>query len=463
LIVNARLVAIAGYGVQACLALGTVLAVAWVLPAPEFSRYSVMAAVAQFGAILAFEWIRIGAMRFYPGADSSTAVAERGAIGRLFPLSALALGVPAFAIMYFALGLTFAGLILALAIVQALSDLHMTLVRFRGALPRFSRMQLARSLLLFAGTIAGAWQGGAAAHALLGLLGGHLLGLGTNLLFDGRYEKSSSGPEAVAEKSKYWRYGAPAATASVLHSSVPVGVRAMLIALFGEAGAAGLVLALDLFQRPLALIAVALNGVLYPDVVREHAKGPGKAAARQKLYVANIAALAIGSGLLIAFAAEIASIAVRNELRADFILAAPWLVLFFLLRSLTQNILSVHWHLEIRPWILAVFGAADMLLCFGAVALAVVLMEISPVILMAALGIAAALLTGMALAVQWRHRQPLPRPLLAFVALCLPLYILIGMIAPFGGAAAIGTKATAAILLTASLALLARAAWKEAQ
>jgi O-antigen/teichoic acid export membrane protein len=463
LTVNARLVAIAGYGVQACLALGTVLVVAWLLPAPEFSRYSVIAATAQFGAILAFEWIRIGTMRFYPGADSGTAVAERKTIGGLFPLPVLVLGIPAFALLNYALGLTFAVLIVALVVAQALSDLHMTLVRFSGQLPRFSRMQLARSLLLFAGTIAGAWQGGTAVHALTGLLGGHLLALGTNLLFDRYQDASSSGFGLAADKGKYWRYGAPAAAASVLHSSVPVGVRAMLIGLFGEAGAAGLVLALDLFQRPLALIAVALNGVLYPDVVREHAMGPGKAAARHRLYVANIAALAIGSGLLIAFAAELASITVRQDLRPEFILAAPWLILFFLLRSLTQNVLSVHWHLAIRPWRLAIIGAADMVLCLGTLGLAAAYVEVAPNMLVAALALAAALLTGLAFALQWRSREPLPRMLLAFVAFCLPPYILIGTIAPFDGIASMAAKAAAAILLSASLGLLARVAWKEAQ
>ena len=43
-----------------------------------------------------------------------------------------------------------------------------------------------------------------------------------------------------------------------------VAIRALLIALLGEAKAAGILLALDLFQRPLALAAIAINGVLYP-------------------------------------------------------------------------------------------------------------------------------------------------------------------------------------------------------
>jgi O-antigen/teichoic acid export membrane protein len=457
------MIAIAGYGVQACLALGTVLVIARLLPAPEFSRYSVIAATAQFAAVLAFEWIRIGAMRFYPGADNGSAGAERRAIGVLFPRAALALGIPAFAISYFAVGLTFATLILVLAIAQAMSDLHMTLVRFSGQLPRFSRMQLARSLLLFAGTIVAGYSGGTASHALFGLLAGHVLALGANLLFNPRDGKSSSEPAPVADIGKYVRYGMPAATASVLHSGVPLGVRAILIGLFGEAGAAGLVLALDLFQRPLALIAVALNGVLYPDVVREHSHEPSASTARQKLYVANFAALAIGGGLLIVFAGELASIAVRDDIRADFILAAPWLILFFLLRSWTQNVLSVRWHLKIRPWVLAMLGAADITLCLGAMALVAAFADIAPLTLMAALTLAAALLTCLALAAQRRYREPLPRPLLAFVALCLPLYVLIGMVAPFQGAVSMVTKAISALLLSASLTLLARSAWKDAQ
>jgi hypothetical protein len=425
LIVRVRLLALAGYGMQAAFALGTILLVAALLPAAEFSRFSVLAAAAQFAAIFGFEWIRIAATRFYPGENEAAALSGRRTTRLLFLRMAMVLF--AAALCFWLSGIDWQLLLplTGLALAQALSDLHQTMVRFDGLMQRFTRMQFARSLLLFGATVSGAWMGGTALSALMAMLAGHVAALVTNRLIDWPQGKSDTHLTDGPEMCKYAAYGMPAALASVLHSGVPVLVRAILIHYLGTGAAAAYVLALDLFQRPLALISVALNGVLYPEVVREHRERPSCEAARRRLYTANVAALALSSGLLIAFAPELAALGVRADLQVGFMKAAPWLVAFFLYRSLVQNIFSVRWQLNLRTWLLALVGFADIALVSGFVWFAALAYPSHANNMMVALAGSALTLVVVNGGVQMMRREPLPRTLLIG---SLPLLGLFGTI-----------------------------------
>ena len=131
---GSKVATLAAYGYQAVAALGLVLAVAHVLSGPEYARFSQTLATAQFAAIGAFEWIRIAAMRFYPGPDPDKAPLQKASLGAGFAGSALIGGVISIGAIIGGAPVIVVLLGAAIAVGQGLTDLYLTVVRFRGDL-----------------------------------------------------------------------------------------------------------------------------------------------------------------------------------------------------------------------------------------------------------------------------------------------------------------------------------------
>ena len=458
-----RLLALLGYAMQAALALGSVIIVAGFLSPAEFSRYSVDVAIAQFAAIAGFEWVRIAVMRFYPGIDGAQKAIESRNI-RQSTLYATGLVIAAAGCAALAgVGAVVMLTILPLILAQAASDLHQTMVRFRGELARFTRMQMVRSFLLFATTVSAAWIGGTAAMALLGLTVGHLAAIVSNLMIDRKPDTDVPPASATSDVRNYASYGMPAAAASVLHGSVAVAIRTLLIALLGEARAAGILLALDLFQRPLALAAIAINGVLYPDVIREHREARNAGAAKKRLYVVNFAALAAVSIVLLVWSPELARYLVRPDLQVMFLLSAPWLIVFFLLRSVVQNIFSVRSHLQLRPWNLALTGSMDLALAAGALSLSAFVFQTDIQTVMAWLMLSAVLLFGCIFLWRYVQGEPMPKRLVVLCAIALVISAYMGTAITSASLLQLAIKLIASVMLTVLVALCAFRTIRSAQ
>jgi hypothetical protein len=462
---DSRLVAIAGYGLQAAFALATVLLVSWMLSAAQFAHYSILLGFAQFGAILCFEWIRIGATRFYPGDGAGTAVAERRTIAKLQSRAAIVAATAAFSVTAIAVDPLYACLLVALATLQGFSDLNLTLVRYGGRLPLFTRMQFLRSFLLFGFTVAGAHWGQSWIWALTGIAAAHTIALGAIIAFS-RFGSANDGSVPSFEAAgagKYWNYGVPSAAASVMHTSVPAGLRPLLAALLGEAGAAGAILALDLMQKPFALIAVALNGIFYPEAVKAHQANGEQQGARRQLYIANIAALTVCCASLIAFSPEIGRLFIAPALATDFATVAPWLALLFAMRSIAQNVFSVRWHLAIQPRSILLVGASDVMLSFGGVALATIFAAPRADYLVAGAATGAALLCVAIGLLQLSKGEPLPKATIIAATLASSALGVASTICTSGDWRYSLAKLLALAVAVSVIALTARRDWRAAQ
>lgn len=80
-----QIAALGAYVYQAVLALVLLLLVSRILPARDFTHYSLFVTISQFASIAVFEWIRFSCSRFYPGADET---AQRSVIAYAFAVCA---------------------------------------------------------------------------------------------------------------------------------------------------------------------------------------------------------------------------------------------------------------------------------------------------------------------------------------------------------------------------------------
>ena len=80
----------------------------------------------------------------------------------------------------------------------------------------------------------------------------------------------------IEDWAEFSRYGMLAAAASVIHLSVPVALRFIVVGGLGAAAptaTAGFSMAIDLLQRPFAVLVAAIHAMNYPEVVVEFEHG----------------------------------------------------------------------------------------------------------------------------------------------------------------------------------------------
>jgi hypothetical protein len=157
---------------------------------------------------------------------------------------------------------------LTISILQGFADLYFLFVRLSDRLGIASCLLALRATALLAGAAAGAAIAGTAEAALLGVASGHTLGLLAGLLAYRTPLERLPLQTMLGTWNNFCRYGMLAAGASVIHLSVPVLLRAIVIGRLGATGAgAGFSIALDLLQRPFWVLNAAIHTVSYPEVV----------------------------------------------------------------------------------------------------------------------------------------------------------------------------------------------------
>lgn len=357
----AKIFALGAYFYQAVLAFGLLIVVARLLQPSDYAAYSVFIAATQFGAIASFEWIRFACTRFYPGLTAETEAVQRktilveslacAAVCFFFGLLTIAFGAP----------VELALLGGAIAVFQGGSDLHLTVVRFGKRFRAFSLLQGFRATFLAIGTILGALLGHGVLAAILGLLAGYLAYAAMAIWVDRKaYAKGGQWSRAVARE--HLVYGSVSAGVSVLALLSPLGLKLILTSTLGQAGAAGVLLALDLLQRPFTLIVSALQAIQYPDVVEAFdRKDPALPRHLGQFYALLITLSLVAAAGIFVILRPIAIIAVGPELQAGFLAAAPLVVVFSMLRSLTQNMSTTPAHLELNLRHLTLLALADCL------------------------------------------------------------------------------------------------------
>lgn len=356
-----QIAALGAYVYQAVLALGLLLLISRILPAEDFTHYSLFITISQFGSIAAFEWLRFSCSRFYPGTDET---AQRSVILYSFAVCAVLCLLAGAGVL--ASGMVSAGVAMGgalAAVFQGGSELHLTMLRFRQDFRLFSKLQAARASLLAAGTIGGAILDPSFGGAVAGLLAGYLVYGVVARLAGGSLATGLKRPQRRL-LMKHLTYGGVSAGASVAGILAPLGLKALLTAVIGAQGAAGALLALDLLQRPFVMVVSALQAIRYPDIVTAYDREPGSPRFRERIgdYYGQLASCSLATAaVILCLLAPAAFWLVKVELRDSFLLAAPAVTILALLRALVQTLLPTPAHLmqRLRPIIgLAVADAA---------------------------------------------------------------------------------------------------------
>lgn len=421
----AQLAAAGAYFFQAAMALGLVLAVSRLLPAADYTIYSFFMAVTQFGAILAFEWIRFACSRFYPGPSAASEAAERHAMrfGCLVStIASMAIGALAWLV---GLPADLAAMGTCVAIFQGSSDLHLSMLRFKLAFRAFSWLQSVRATLLTATTLAGALLGQTVFWALAGLLAGYGA-YGAILIVVARGIGGPLERPDLTLVRKHLVYGSVSAGASVASLLAPIGLKAILTAVLGASGAAGALLAIDLLQRPFIMMVQTVQGTCYPGLVALYDRTPNSDGLARQLgqYYGLLMGLTLmtAAGLL-AVLSPLVPILIVGDLQSGFLQAAPFIVAIAAMRALVQTMLPTPAHLTRRlPMILmlALIDCAALNGCalvalggFGATA--------TGLLTGAAAGAAVAMLPGLILMQTVPYRLPWLPLALASAALAIAL------------------------------------------
>jgi hypothetical protein len=229
-----------------------------------------------------------------------------------------------------------------------------------------SGLLILRASVLLTGAVAGALVYGTAAATLCGIAAGY----GAVLLFSLTVHRAplqrASRQALLTDWGNFCRYGIMAAAASVIHLSVPVTLRLIVIASLGRAstGAAGFSMAIDLLQRPFSVLVAAIHTVNYPNVVVQFERNINgearRATARMLEFI--LCATVVMLGGLIGLLPDAAHLFVPADLLADFLNAAPAAAIFYFLHTHLQATLAVVPHLTKSATRLVVVAACQLAL-----------------------------------------------------------------------------------------------------
>ncbi len=260
------------------------LMVAKFLGPAEFGRFALALAIAMVVQTLVFDWLRLGAIRFY----SETAARERpelrATLDALFGLLITALGVAGSIVLAkaeFELSTPLLGLALGTVVANAMFDYSTALARARFRDGLYARLVVLKNLLAFALIGGGAWWFHSAQMALAGgmlSLGGSVLLLRGALTDDRSGVRQASGELARQIAS----YGLPLILANFLYLLIPLANRWLVTTVYGFAETGQFSLAYDIGLKGIGAIGSALDVLLFQIAVRAHEK-EGEAEAQQQI------------------------------------------------------------------------------------------------------------------------------------------------------------------------------------
>ncbi|MBR0737692.1 hypothetical protein JQ581_12220 [Bradyrhizobium liaoningense] len=376
-----RLFAMAGYVYQSAAAIILIFAISHLLPAADYTSFSLALASSQLLCVLMFEWLQLAGLRFLAAAGEDEATRLRWSLfaaglasaGALVVVGSGASLVSAFPAAIIALGL-------GISVLQGLTDLYFLSIRLSDRLGVSSSLLALRATALLAGAVMGGAISGTAEAVLLGIASGHMLGLVAGLIAYRTPLERASLQTMLADWKTFARYGMLAAGASVIHLSVPVLLRFIIIGRLGATGAgAGFSIALDLLQRPFWVLNAAIHTVSYPEVVKDFERGTvvKSVQSARRMFEFMICTTLVLLGGLIGFIPDAARILVPQESLDGFLATAPTVAAFYFLHTHLQATIAVVPHLEKLATRLVVV-AAGQLAIVAAVALAAVAAGLSP-------------------------------------------------------------------------------------
>ena len=250
---------------------------------------------------------------------------------------------------------------------QGATDLHFMVVRVSHRLGAAAFLLILRATLMVGGAAAGAWLHGTAHAALLGMLGAQIASLIAGQLLHPHKLQKVTRSALLEDWSGFARYGMLAAGASVLHLSVPVSIRFVVVSALGASApavTAGFSMAIDLLQRPFAVLVAAIHTVNYPEVVHQYERGSAddSRAAVAHLLDFIICATLVMLGGLIGFLPDAGQLFVPAPILASFLQTSAAAAGFYFMHCHLQSTLAIAPHLTKSATRLVVVALCQLLL-----------------------------------------------------------------------------------------------------
>jgi len=370
----ARLSAVAGYIYQSATAIVLIFAISHLLGAADYTSFSLALASSQLLCVLMFEWLQLAGLRFLAAAADHEAARLRWSLlcaGLLSALALVLIGACASLLSQFSPVVVALGL--SVAMLQGFADLYFLTIRLCDRLGLASGLLALRASAVLGGAVAGAALWGTAEATLIGVASGQAAGLAAGLVM--HRARLSRPPLALMLRdwSEFCRYGLLAAGASVIHLSVPVLLRFIIISRLGATGAgAGFSIALDLLQRPFGVLNAAIHTISYPEVVQDFERGgtarPADSARRMFEFMVCTTVVLLGG--LIGFIPDAGHILLAQDSLEGFLATAPMVALFYFLHLHLQSTVAIVPHLEKLAIRLVVVAIAQLILVAAASGLA---------------------------------------------------------------------------------------------
>ncbi len=416
-----RLLALGGYFYQSAAAILLIFAISHILPPANYTHFSLALASSQLLGIFMFEWLQLAGVRFLAAARGEGAARLRASlfIGALISAVILVL-VGSVASTAVALPPKVAALGLALAVLQGLTDLLFMMVRVAGRLGTAGVLLFLRASILLLGAVGGALIGADTASTLLGSICGYAVSLLIGLIVLRAPFRPAPLATLRADLWDFCRYGMLAAGASVIHLTVPVTIRFIIVGHLAAdpAASAGFSMAIDLLQRPFSVLVSAIHTINYPEVVFkfEHESEMEARHSTARLFDFVICTTLVLLGGLIGFLPDAGRIFVPHAMLRSFLDAAPAAATFYFLHTHLQATLAVIPHLR-KSALRLVIVAGCQLAAVAVVAMVAVARDASPANVLVGAAIATALIMVLASGPTIRFRATPRAALLAAAAL----------------------------------------------
>lgn len=316
------------------------LLVAKMLGPAEYGRFALALSVAVVVQTLAFEWLRLAALRFYSDADRASRPETRAtldaAFGGLALLAAVVAGFLALGPVSLPPSPALAALAVGAAAANGAFDLAAALARARFLDRPYGLLVVAKNVLALALAVGGAWWFQSAAVALAGLILSAAGSIGL-VWFTLRDPQALPSRARATVARQFFFYAAPIVLANLLYQLVPMLNRGLAAATLSYADSGQLAFAFEIGIRIVGAIGSALDVILFQlAVLAERIEGPQSARAQLQrnmgVVIGVVLPAAFGAyAVLPAFEALLAPESFRGPFAHYFALMTPALAAFGLI------------------------------------------------------------------------------------------------------------------------------------
>jgi O-antigen/teichoic acid export membrane protein len=273
------------------------LLVAKFLGPAEYGRFALAFAVAIAVQAGFFDWLRLGATRFYSERVRSEDPSLRATLDIAFLFVTFGMTIAASLLLLSGVRFTLSNGLIALALVAAVSngmfDYNTALVRARFHDRLYIRLVVVKNLFALVLTGGGAFWFGSAKMTLVGSiisLSGSVITARASLHDEGTERHHAS----FAIAKSILRYGLPIVVANLLYLSIPLANRSIVAILYGFSETGQFSLAYDIGNKAVQAIGSTLDVVLFQIAVAMHdSDGASKARTQIAQNMATVIAVVL--------------------------------------------------------------------------------------------------------------------------------------------------------------------------